>query len=355
MKKIYTILVVLITVFSSSAQVKLDDFGRIILNTYLPENLALPTEAKNLLNTKLNQITSNNGMGGSQINPRFIITANVNVGTKDIIAGPPQLVAQNLDITLFIGDALTNTIFSNVTFSLKGVGTNENKAFIEAFKTLNPKNKELLEEGKSKIINYYASNCDFIVKDAETLVKLGKFDEAIYKLSLIPEVSQNCYFTGLDRMASIYQQKIDADCKVKFNEAKISWTASQTPAGAEKAGDILSSINPMAICQTEVSDFVKTIDAKLKADEKAKWQFKMNQYADKIASQKEAVRIAEEKGKRDDIYRENQSQRDAVLQEKQLSRNLELDKLRASSYREIALEQARNQPKTITYSKVYWR
>jgi hypothetical protein len=268
------------------------------------------------------------------------------------------LVAQNLDITLFIGDALTNTIFSNVTFSLKGVGTNENKAFIEAFKTLNPKNKELLsflEEGKSKIINYYASNCDFIVKDAETLVKLGKFDEAIYKLSLIPEVSQNCYFTCLDRMASIYQQKIDADCKVKFNEAKISWTASQTPAGAEKAGDILSSINPMAICQTEVSDFVKTIDAKLKADEKAKWQFKMNQYADKIASQKEAVRIAEEKGKRDDIYRENQSQRDAVLQEKQLSRNLELDKLRASSYREIALEQARNQPKTITYSKVYWR
>jgi hypothetical protein len=358
MKKIYTILVVLITVFSSSAQVKLDDFGRIILNTYLPENLALPTEAKNLLNTKLNQITSNNGMGGSQINPRFIITANVNVGTKDIIAGPPQLVAQNLDITLFIGDALTNTIFSNVTFSLKGVGTNENKAFIEAFKTLNPKNKELLsflEEGKSKIINYYASNCDFIVKDAETLVKLGKFDEAIYKLSLIPEVSQNCYFTGLDRMASIYQQKIDADCKVKFNEAKISWTASQTPAGAEKAGDILSTINPMAACQTEVSDFVKTIDAKLKADEKAKWQFKMNQYADKIASQKEAVRIAEEKGKRDDIYRENQSQRDAVLQEKQLSRNLELDKLRASSYREIALEQARNQPKTITYSKVYWR
>jgi hypothetical protein len=358
MKKIYTILVFLILAFSSTAQVKLDDFGRIILNTYLPENLALPTEAKNLLNTKLNQITSNNGMGGSQINPRFIITANVNVGTKDIIAGPPQLVAQNLDITLFIGDALTNTIFSNVTFSLKGVGTNENKAFIEAFKTLNPKNKELisfLEEGKSKIINYYASNCDFIVKDAETLVKLGKFDEAIYKLSLIPEVSQNCYFTCLDRMASIYQQKIDADCKVKFKEAKVSWTASQTPAGAEKAGDILSTINPMASCQTEVSDFVKTIDAKLKADEKAKWQFKMKQYADKIAAQKEKVRIANQKSIRYDTYRENQSKRDSDLQEKQSNRNYELDKLRVNSFREVAVEYARNQPKTVSYNNIYWR
>jgi hypothetical protein len=358
MKKIYTLLVFLILAFYSSAQVKLDDFGRIILNTYLPENIALPTEAKNLLNTKLNQITSNNGMGGSQINPRFIITANVNVGTKDIIPGPPQLIAQNLDITLFIGDALTNTIFSNVTFSLKGVGTNENKAFIEAFKTLNPKNKELLsflEEGKSKIINYYSSQCDFIVKDAETLVKLGKFDEAIYKLSLIPEVSQNCYFTGLDRMASIYQQKIDADCKVKFNEAKISWTASQTPAGAEKAGDILSTINPMAACQTEVSDFVKTIDAKLKADEKAKWQFKMKQYADKIAAQKEKVRIADQKSIRDDTYRENQSKRDTDLQEKQSNRNYELDKLRVNSFREVAVEYARNQPKTVSYNNIYWR
>jgi len=358
MKKIYTILVILISAFSTSAQVKLDDFGRIILNTYLPENIALPAEAKNLLNTKLNQITSNNGMGGSQINPRFIITANVNIGTKDIIAGPPQLIAQNLDITLFIGDALTNTVFSNVTFSLKGVGTNENKAFIEAFKTLNPKNKELLsflEEGKLKIINYYSSQCEFIVKDAETLVKQGKFDEAIFRLSLVPEVSKNCYFTCLDKMTSIYQQKIDADCKVKFNEAKVTWTASQTPAGAQKAGDILSTINPMATCQTEVSDFIKTVDAKLKADEKARWQFKMKQYADKIAAQKEAVRIAEEKGKRDDIYRENQSQRDAVLQEKQSNRNFELDKIRASSYREIAVEQARNQPKTITYNKIFWR
>ena len=111
----------------------------------------------------------------------------------------------------------------------------------------------------------------------------------------------------------------------------------------------------MATCQTEVSDFIKAIDAKLKADEKAKWQFKMKQYADKIAAQKEAVRIAEAKGKRDDIYRESQAKRDAVLQEKQLSRNLELDKIRANSYREIALEQARNQPKTVTYTKIYWR
>jgi hypothetical protein len=176
------------------------------------------------------------------------------------------------------------------------------------------------------------------------LVKQEKYDEAIYQLSLVPDVCQDCYFKCLETLTQIYQQKIDADCKVKFNEAKVTWSAAQTPKGAEKAGDILSTINPMATCQPEITTFIKKIDAKLKADEKARWQFKMKQYADKIAAQKEQVRIAEEKGKRDDNYRENQS-----------SRNFELDKIRVNSYRVIAVEQARNQRKTVVYNKIYWR
>jgi hypothetical protein len=358
MKKNILILILTFFTISSNAQVKLDDFGRIVLNSYLPDNIAIPLEAKKMLINKLNQITSNNGIGGSQVNPRFIITANITVGTKDIIAGPPQMIAQNLDISLYVGDALTNTVFSNTTITVKGVGTNENKAFIEAFKTINPKNKDVvafLEEGKTKIISYYSTNCDFIIKEALTMVKQEKYDDAIYQLSLVPDVCQDCYFKCLDTLGSIYQKKIDAECKVKFNEAKTTWAAAQTPIGAEKAGDILSTINPMANCQKEIAAFINTVDAKLKADEKARWQFKMKQYADKITMQKEQVRIAEEKGKRDDTYRENQSQRDAISQEKQSSRNFELDKIRVNSYREIAVELARNQPKTVTYNNINWR
>jgi len=131
---------------------------------------------------------------------------------------------------------------------------------------------------------------------------------------------------------------------VKFNEVKITWSAAKNPNGAEKAGDILSTINPMATCHAQLSAFIKTIDTKLNADEKARWQFKMKQYADKIAAQKEQMRIAEEKGKRDDVYRENQS-----------VRNLELNKINASAYRDVAVARAKNQPKTITYNNILWR
>ena len=100
----------------------------------------------------------------------------------------------------------------------------------------------------------------------------------------------------------------------------------------------------MASCQTEVSVFIKTIEEKLLADEKAKWEFKMKEYADKIVMEKELVRIAEEKGKRDDMYRENES-----------NRNFELDKISINAYRKVAVEQAKNQPKTVTYNTIFWK
>ena len=347
MKKELLFILLLLFTSTVNAQIKLDDFGRIVLNTYLSDEIDIADEAKKLLSNKLSQFASNNGMGGSQVNPRFIITAKVNVGTKDIIAGPPQMIAQNVDVTLYIGDAITNTIFSNVTLSLKGVGTNENKAFIEAFKAINSNNKEViefLEAGKNKIINYYSTNCDFMIKDAQTLVNQEKYDEAIYKLSLVPEVCQDCYFKSLDYLSLVYQQKIDAECKLIFNEAKVTWASAQNSSGAEKAGDILSTINPLASCQPEINNFIKSIEAKLKADEKERWQFKMKQYADKIAMEKEQVRMAEDKSKRDDTYRENQSQR-----------NSELDKIRLDNYREVAIEFARNQPKNVTYNNINWK
>jgi len=326
---------------------KLDDFGRIVLNTYLPEQMDLPAEARKLLDTKLSQIASNYGMGGSAVNPRFIITATVNIGTKDIIAGPPQMIAQNIDITIFIGDAIENKSFCNTTISLKGVGTNENKSFIDAIKKINPKHKDLsdlVEEGKSKIVSYYNTQCDFTLKEAMTLKNQGKYDEAIYKLSLVPEVCQDCYFKCLDTLQYVYQEKIDKDCQVKFQEAKTIWAANSSRQGAEEAAEVISQIDPLASCQPEVEKFIRSVDAKLKAEEKARWEFKMKQYEDQVAKEKEKMRIAEEKSIRDDEFRENQA-----------VRNLALDKIRVNAYREIAVEYAKNQPKTINYNNIYWR
>ena len=318
MKKIICLLALTVVTITSTAQLKLDDFGRVILNSYLPDNINLPSEAKSLLITKLNQIASNNGMGGSQANPRFIITANVNVGTKDIIAGPPQLIAQNIDITFFVGDAITNTIYANTTLSLKGVGTNENKAFIEAIKTINPKNKELLiflEEGKTKIINYYATQCDFILKQANTLAEQFKFNEAIYELMTVPDICKECYFKSKDEATLIFKKKIESDCTEKLKEAKLIWTAEPTENGALKAAAVMISIVPSDNCKIEINKLSIDIKTKLQIDQKKKYDYDMLEMQKRYDTEQKII----------------------------------------DAQKQIALEQAKNQPKTITFQTIYWR
>jgi hypothetical protein len=201
---------------------------------------------------------------------------------------------------------------------LKGVGTNENKAFIEAFKTINPKNKvlvEFLNEGKTKIINYYSTNCDFLLKDAQTLAIQEKYDEAIYNLSLVPQVCEVCFNKTAELIATIYQQKIEADCNIKLSQARIVWADKQNISNAENVLNILKDINPNASCYHEVELLTKEINNKLLADEKAQFEMALKKYNDKI----------------------------------------NLEKNRMEAYKEIAIEYAKSQPKILTYNTIIWR
>lgn len=333
MKKIYLIICFGIHFINLNAQevLKLDDFGRIALNPYVSEQAKLPAEAKAQLEIKLKQIASNYGMAGSAANPRFIITANISITTKDIIPGPPQQIAQNMDITLFIGDAIENKIFSNIVISSSGVGTNENKAFIDAIKQINTKNKKIetfLEEAKTKIIAYYSTQCDFINQKAVALKHQEKYSEAMYSLAQIPEVCQECYFKALNEMAIIYDLKINADGKTRLSEANAIWSANPNNEGAQQAINLIMQINPQAKCYSEATSLLKTINEKVIADEK------------------ERLRKQEEYDKRQQKIDAENAKTEA-----------ELEKQRINAYREVAVEYAKNQPQVVyrnVYRNIYW-
>lgn len=320
----------------------LDDFGRITLNTFISGELNLPKDAKRLLENKLTQIASSKGMGGNSVNPRFIITASVNTLSKDIIAGPPTMIAQNLSLNVYIADAVEEKVYSSSTIELKGVGTNEDKAYVTAFKRINPRHPDLealLQEGKEKIIAFYESQCDFILKEADALMSKEKYEEAIYNLSLVPEVCKECYVKCYDKSGEVYQKQIDSQCQSILTKAKAMWSSKATSDNALDIADILSEINPNASCATDANALIQEIGRKLRADEKARWDFQMKQYEDKLNLEKERMRLAEEKSIRDDEIRERQS-----------SRDFEVDKLRVAAYREVASEYARNQPKKVIYN-----
>lgn len=293
---------------------KLNDMGRIALNIYVPDlDESLPAGTKINLENKLGQIATRYGMGASEFMPRFIISANVVLQSKEVTSTAPPMVAMVNDVTLYIGDGIEGKVFASTNVSVKGVGNNETKAYSAALKNLSPSNKEIerfMDEGKRKIIAYYNSKCDFIIKEAQTLEKQNQFDEAIYMLMEIPDVCADCFNKAMDAVGPIFQNKIDWECKAKMSAAKTIWSAGLNYAAANDAASILITIDPDASCFNEVSAFTSEMAKRVREVDGREWDFKL---------QKEI--------------------------------GLERDRIKA--YRDVGVAYGTNQPRNITYKSLW--
>jgi hypothetical protein len=62
----------------------------------------LNESSRKFLENKLNRIVSNNGIVGSSLNQRFIITSNVIVISKELTTTAPPMQAYNLEVSFLL-------------------------------------------------------------------------------------------------------------------------------------------------------------------------------------------------------------------------------------------------------------
>lgn len=255
--------------------------GQISLGAYIPEQgTGIPAAAREQLINKMNQLITQNGITNAPIGTRFIITPKVIETTRDIVPGPPAMIALNLSVTFYIGDGIEGRKFASRTIDVKGVGINETKAFMEGFKNIRPDDKrlvELLTEGKAKITDYYTTNCDFIIKNSLAASAQGNHAEAIVQLTTIPEVCEPCYDKGMKAAEPIFKKYIDQQCNKKMQEARGYWNANQNGTGAAQAGAVISTIEPTAACYTEATNLHKEITTRMIQLGDNSFQYKMKE------------------------------------------------------------------------------
>ena len=276
------------------------------------------------LENKLETFATSNGNTNFLLCDRFILTAKIDVLNKDIIAGPPQKISQTLSITLQIGDVQEHKLFASTNLTAIGTGTNLTKSYMEAFKTLNKNDKqivEFLEKGKGKVITYYQQQCEPICQTATLLANSHQYDEALYKLAVLPDLGNECSEKVQDLMANIAMQKINTDGLNLLNQAKLSWTKEQNENGAVSAVSFLCQIHPLADCYPEVEKLTHEISSKLEADEGQRWQFQLKQYNDRVRTERLKMQNEKEVSKmqiaaaRDTAvaFAENQPQQQIIL------------------------------------------
>ncbi len=255
------------------------DAGRISLTPYIAPQVEKITESStSILTNKLNQVVNANGLAGSGFS-RFIITANLNVLSKDVIAGAPPTFAYTFDVTLYIGDGLDGNKFASHNLTLKGVGINENKAMIDAFKGIRPNDpgvQAFVTTGKNKIVEFYNTRCEQILKEAKLLEAQNRFDEAIFKLTAVPDASLECYNKAIEALVPLYRKYIDRDCKIKLQEATAIWNANQTVDAANSVGEIIMQIDPQAACYAEVKAFSDKVAKRVLELDSREWKYKVD-------------------------------------------------------------------------------
>lgn len=280
------------------AQNTVEDLSRLSIKVYQPSKDNIPEEARKALENKLVQLITNNGIADSDFCDRFIITAKADIVNKDIILGSPSRVSEKLDVTIMIGDVIENKIYNSEVVSVTGVGLNENKALIMAFKAIkgnSPTLSNFVQESKKKILDYYANNIDRMIKDAYRDVEMQNFDKALADLSRVPSVCGEAYDKCREAIIDIFTRKIDSEGEILLKEAKGAWAKSQDEEGASDVLSILNQINVLAACQPEVDALIKEINKSIKADRRRRWEFELQKYND--AKRMEEQRFEFEKQK----------------------------------------------------------
>lgn len=267
-----------------------------------------PVAGKAQLERKLSNILTKNGVQSGNWQNQFFITASVVPQTKDVLPGPPPQVSENMDITFYIGDAYNQLVFSSVTLSVKGVGTTETKCYLDALNNININSSKLanfVQEGKSKIIEYYNKQAKSIMLRAQNLANTHDYEQAFWMLMTIP--TECTYFEEASNLSvTIYKQKLLRECQQNLAAAKSAWVANYNKDGAYEAGKYLALILPDYGCYDEATELYEEIENKIREE----WNFEMKKYSDSVDLEKEAINAIREIGV---AYGENQQSHDTNI------------------------------------------
>jgi hypothetical protein len=283
-----TSMVLLLTIITSQAQSSLgktDDLGRIAIAAIVPDEAGVPGGAQRNLQNRLMQVASLNGLGATEAAAQFVMVPMISIINKDVTPTAPPKTSLTMDVTLYIVDMLSQNIFSQTSIQVRGVGNTEERAYTQALNAINPRHGQFrgfIEKGKEKIVEYYNSQCDVIISSSKALAGQKKFEEALYNLYSVPDVSRECFDKCMQISIDIYQEYSNQQCNESLAAAKAAWAGKEL----SKVEEHLSKITPDMECYPQAQELIATVTTAVENEGGGAWGFKMKKYDDSIDLQK---------------------------------------------------------------------
>ncbi|MCR4966050.1 MAG: hypothetical protein K6A41_10400 [Bacteroidales bacterium] len=293
MKKVIIFLFILTLIGNLCMSQTINDIGKITIGISMPEyDQNLNQAQMSRLQAKIEQMCHKNGVVTSFNTNRFFLRPSFDIFQNETVENGIQniyVVEAELTISMVQDNGIS---FNSISKTLRGSGNTREKAInncISNFTTDDNTFKSFLNQGKQRILDYYNSNCDQLLKKASTFAELEQYETAIAILMMVPE-SASCYQTILQKTEAIYKSYLNKECAQLTSAADAAIAVQDYHSAAE----YLTQVNPNSNCYQSALKSFKKIEQKISSKEKKEWDFKMKEYNNSVQLQKDYLQAAKE-------------------------------------------------------------
>lgn len=148
-----------------------------------------------LAETKMIQITCQNGISGLGTTPIFVLAMTMTPVNKGITSTIPERKTGTYAINIYVGNMITKDIYASTSSQIQGVGDTFEQVAINAVSSLEnkPEFQQMLKKASTRIIQWYDTNVATFKMQIEELLTLGEYAQAHALLSSVPEAASRCF------------------------------------------------------------------------------------------------------------------------------------------------------------------
>lgn len=255
----------------------------------------VPAESNSALMSRLENAITASGVTADSNYGQFFVTGRFDHIYYDVLPGPPMQHAMHSDLTLYIGDVVGHKVFASTTFNLRGVGTSQQRAFINAMSYISKNNNKLerfIDEAKDKIIAYYDSHYRQLLTEAASAAATHEYEKALYLTTQIPSCCTG-YSQAVDATKKYFKAYVDEQGRALLIAAKGEWAKAPDASCVDAAWAYLMQIDPSSSAYPEAEKLVNEILATSKDDKRFETREK---YHDSVNTERRIIDAARQVG-----------------------------------------------------------
>lgn len=366
MKQYLITLILLLTSLPSVYSQTIDDIGKIALGVKIEESSSEETQTfRNIIEDKLVKFASQSGYS-SFGSGNFNISPNIVINSIDVAEGGMKNVyVARGDIYLTIVDANNGTVYSSVSYPLKGSATKKDLAIKNAILNVNYENvSSIFDTAKKKILSYYETHIDSYFANADASVANGNFDEAITWLMMVPDELTSLHGKAMEKAQIVYNQRDEAIRQQMLEEQKSANNEVLTTANS-----LLAMHQPQEALKTlwnyqqgenaeqnqQYATLVRKAEQQVSATEREAMRKAEREYQDNRRREDRAW----SEYKKDAQHRRNMDKADVAYRSDRLAAServahhqLNNERQRTNALKNVACEYLRNNPNRVDYFRI---